>query len=322
LRLGSCDVFARHIDENREALAALLTDSAINREELLAAIVPPCLSIQEMRSDREFSGSLIDLVKLWTAGVDVIEIARAMEIDATRDMAKVLEEVCGYRLPWGIAGYVRIATAQMGLDEQDLSRTVRFLPSIVKWGVPFAEAAWAMSSGIPIRRAAMDIGTRYIADVGGTYREFRQWLSGIDSFILEGVYGLTGLVLEDVARALVQASPSTLLRSGRDVLEMFPLDSELIGVTTAARGALRRARSGARIELVRDYGNFADRNAVIAQLERMDVGYLPRYVAQAIAPEMDCGLRVFGTVEDSAVAVPGPFRIKLHKETARPRPGR
>jgi hypothetical protein len=54
-----------------------------------------------MQPTRELAGSLIELVKQWVSGAEVSAIARQMAIAEARDMAKVLEDVCGLPLALG-----------------------------------------------------------------------------------------------------------------------------------------------------------------------------------------------------------------------------
>ena len=48
--------------------------------------------------------------------------------------------------------------------------------------------------------------------------------------------------------------------------------------------------------LEREYDNLVDQNAVRVVLDTQELGYLPRRVAQLVAPEMDTGLRLTATV--------------------------
>jgi hypothetical protein len=105
-----------------------------------------------------------------------------------------------YRLPWGVSSYLRICSHFFEVSSDELGRVARFLPSMIKWGVPFPEAAWAMTVGIPIRQAAIDLGTRFVTEVGSGYRDFVKWLGGINLSDLENEYGLRGLVCWKTSR--------------------------------------------------------------------------------------------------------------------------
>lgn len=57
-----------------------------------------------------------------------------------------------------------------------------------------------------------------------------------------------------------------------------------------------KAEPGQRVHLVRDYDNLVDRNAIAIYLANEQMGYLPREVAQVLAPEMDTGTGFDATI--------------------------
>src|SRR5206468_1487614 len=106
-----------------------------------------------------------------------------------------------YRLPWGFASYLRIAAAVLGIEE--LSLGAQFFPSMVKFGVPAPEAAWAMATGVPIRRVAIALASKFLAESPATtFQDFLKWLGSIDSETLRADFSLSGAILEDVSRAV------------------------------------------------------------------------------------------------------------------------
>ncbi len=294
LRLSSCEILRQHIEENRDSLVSLFRE-ADGIRELIEVVVGGCLLVREMQSDREAAGNPIELVQQWMAGTDVSEIWQTNgAVGSSEDLAKFLEDLCGYRLPWGVSAYTRLAMALLGLAEADVTSTVRFLPAMIKWGVPIPEAAWAMAAGVPFRSAAIGIATKYLGEETlPSFRGFREWPAGINVSDLTTEYGFAGLVLQDVARAIGQVGPGKLVRETHELRRALPLETELVGTTNAPVQLRNAALAGDQIgELVRDYDNTVDRNAVIVQIGATPVGYLPRYVAQLLAPELDVGANI------------------------------
>ena len=60
-------------------------------------------------------------------------------------------------------------------------------------------------------------------------------------------------------------------------------------------------------ELLRDYDNTYDRNAILAKIDGLELGYVARLPAQVLAPDIDSGRDVIGKVlhwkSDPALAV-------------------
>lgn len=221
----------------------------------------------------------------------------AADAPTVEELAKFIEDFFGYRLPWGISGYIRIATKMLDLSPASLSSFSRFFPSMVKFGVPFPEAAWAMAAGIPFRRVAMELASRYLREQSSpSYADFREWLGSLDAERLQHEYRLTSPVLEDVTRALARSNINPLLVQFTGLEQQLPIEVDVKGVTYGSRMRVAlRARHGIQVRLTRDYDNPVDRNAVVVELYRQPLGYLPRQVAQLLAPEMDTGVE-FETV--------------------------
>jgi hypothetical protein len=53
---------------------------------------------------------------------------------------------------------------------------------------------------------------------------------------------------------------------------------------------------GQRVDLVRDYGNPVDHNAIKVQLNGQTLSFLERDIAQLVAPDVDCGLALDGRI--------------------------
>ena len=79
--------------------------------------------------------------------------------------------------------------------------------------------------------------------------------------------------------------------------EFLPREVEIKGIQYENRTVVAlQAKPGQRVELARDYDNPLDRNAIAVHLTKRMIGYIPRQVAQIIAPEMDTETCIQATV--------------------------
>jgi hypothetical protein len=81
-----------------------------------------------------------------------------------------------------------------------------------------------------------------------------------------------------------------------------PDTTNLSGVTKEGRqDNIKKLKSGLPVNLVRDYKNEYDKNAikVFAELnnENIDIGWIPAWLAKILAPEIDAGIYWYGEVD-------------------------
>lgn len=294
LTTRSCVALADHARANAAELTMYILELA--DQDLMGFVellFGACSSIPEMQSDRTFAGSVIELLKRWVAGAHITELRQEFgAIDAESDLTKFIEDMFGYRLPWGVASYLKVARFLCEINDDVIeTNTSRFIPSMLRFGVPSPEAAWAMSMGIPVRQVAIDLGNAFVREnEARNYSSFVEWISLLDSDTLLERFGITGVVLEELTRAISRSGRNQLLKDFAGVETVMPLRAELTGTKSGARrNAALRLRTGQELQLLRDYDNGLDRNAVEARHAGAPVGYLPRHAAQLLAPEIDSG---------------------------------
>lgn len=298
LRSESCEHFRRHILAHTAELPALLGAREPNYDILTDLLLDAAGGIVEMSPHTDYAGDTRALLGAWIAGAPINDLRKefAAEESSIEDLTKFIEDFFAYRLPWGFAGYLRIAASLLNLEE--LGFGSQFFPSMVKFGVPFPEAAWAMTAGVPMRRVAISLASEFLAGGGGrSHEDFLAWLGRVEIDPLEKEHGLAGPVLDDVARALRRVGRNSLLESKQDVSTILPLTIDVRGVSYGARRvAAHRVQSGDLASLEREYDNVVDQNAIRILVDSQELGYLPREVAQLLAPEIDTGLAVVATI--------------------------
>ena len=251
-----------------------------------------------MTPNAPYAGDTRELLTAWLAGTPIDELRRnfSSAVAAATDLTRFIEEFFGYLLPWGIAGYIRIAAKILSIDEVGLG--ARFFSSMVMFGVPAPEASWAMAAGVPLRRVAIALADRFLSESDqSSSRGFLEWLGRVETETLQVEYDLSGPLLEDIARALRRAGRNQLLADGRGLEEILPLTVDVRGIVYGNRRLnAHRVRIGEAAQLIREYDNLVDQNAIRVSVNSGELGYLPRDVAQLLAPELDSGEAIIATI--------------------------
>src|SRR5215471_2197409 len=113
---------------------------------------------------------------------------------------------------------------------------------------------------------------------------FLQWLGTLERARWVTDFSLTGTALDDVIRAVSLISVNPFLSQG---LKSLPITVGLTTIEAAQRIAAAAIKNDTKAILRRDYDDVADRNAIEVFADGSSIGYLPAYLAQMIAPELD-----------------------------------
>ena len=101
-------------------------------------------------------------------------------------------------------------------------------------------------------------------------------------------FGIEGDILEDVTRVISSHGSNPFLVKYSSGLEMTPLTVDVRGIAYENRYLIAsNAKNGQRIDLLRDYDNPVDHNAIKVLLKGQALGFIPRQIAQLLAPDMD-----------------------------------
>ena len=163
---------------------------------------------------------------------------------------------------------------------------------MVKYGLPDPVAAWAMAAGIATRNVARQLAEAFERQSprGRSHEDFATWLSNLSDDSLLHDYGVTGHVLDDLRYKLGRTIANPLLKPIKPLHEVLPLVRDVVGVSyDNRRMAALRVRVGDDLYLLRDYENPVDSNAIKVVHDLGQIGFLPRDLAQRLAPEIDAG---------------------------------
>lgn len=295
LSTSSCLSLNDHILNNKESIKKfLVNDNDEDIDETIDLILPACLALSEMQSPRQFGGNSIDLLKKWIQGIEMQELTSEFDdqIKSAGELSRFIEDLFEYRLPWGISSYIQIAIKVLDLDRESISPTAKFLPSMMKFGLPEPVACWAMSIGIHYRKVAIALSARFRREIPvHDYENFIHWLSTLSTERLIYDFGMKPPLLEDVSKVVFAASPNALIKKFTNIDSFLPTEVAVMGIKYNNRYvAASLAKSNQEVSLFRDYDNAVDRNAIGIRLFKKEIGYVPRDVAQILAPEMDTGI--------------------------------
>ena len=242
----------------------------------------------------------VEAVALWLRGETVSEIERQLLGDVSADIqfGRFAGQFFVHTLPWAASATVLLGRHETGLNQNDLGAVARSLPTMLRFGVPTPEAAWCMSLGIASRRVAIGMSADYRA-LGGeaSYSGFLRWFSLIEPSELINRYGLQGPSLENTIRSVIQFGAFSDSARSFEVAATLPVETQVVGTQYEQRWATARLLSpGEPLDLRRELDNAYDRNAILVVHSDSELGYVPRALAQVLAPEIDSGLQVAATV--------------------------
>jgi replicative superfamily II helicase len=292
----SCLTLVEYIDAHRDEITVMMGAESLEDALSLADIAMTALiPLREMQTRRGFGGSLTELLSVWVRGIPLAEIAASVGASEVEALAQFVEDTFAYRIPWGLSGFLQLAESRLEIEASSL---VRSLPSLVKYGVPSPEAAWAMSAGVASRSVAVKVAGEFSrTGVGGNPSLFRTWFGSLDIERLAEQLGVSDVELETTAAAVMRSRKSAyveVLNRG----ELLPCTTE---VTLRRRvieaGTRRRLKSGDRVEIARDYDSNINRNSLMVRAGSEDLGYLTWELALALAPEVDAGNSVGGIID-------------------------
>jgi hypothetical protein len=82
-------------------------------------------------------------------------------------------------------------------------------------------------------------------------------------------------------------------------LEQIPQFTKLAGVSFNGRqNSIKFLQPEMKLDLIRDYKNEYDKNAIAAYIENNPIGWIPKYLAEKLAPEMDAGISWHAVIKD------------------------
>lgn len=301
LTSSSCKAIHNYILERKDKILSLIDEE--NYEKLIPFIslnLDILYEISEMTPTGNYDGDRLELLKLWISGKNFSELLEEIDDKDILSVLKFIEDYFGYKTPWGISAFLQIMCKVLNISEKELPMQIRFLPSMIKHGVPLPEASWAMQVGIPFKEVAVKLATKYKSENDTPeFSKFVSWLSNIDAETMHNEYGLEVALLEDVTKSISRTENNPYLRDKQDLENVIKQPTWLQGIKFENRKiAAALVKKGEKIEIFRDYQNLYDRNAIKVSHKGKELGFLNRNLAQYLAPLIDSGTKLNGEIID------------------------
>ena len=326
LDIRSCITLRDRIVEQGGRVADVFFSQDVSVEDIIATLVLDIVDLQPMDTGYEFSGDLIELANDWLRQLTMPEIVdrHLAEGADPRKFHRFIADLFGYKLPWGIGGYVAIAEHILS-DDRDVSEVVRWLPTMFRYGVSTPSASWAMTLGCPSRDLSVSLAAGFDSDVvdgDATYGAFVTWFSSLTEEDFTYHFGASSHESE-----LLSRRSAALVPSNRSITASLRARTSLL--TTSVAGIRYENRAtllagvvpGNTARLVREYFNQYDANAIEVRIGGELLGYVPRTEARLLAPRIDAGSQTAATVVEVDRSQSEPLlRIEILVETALPGP--
>jgi superfamily II DNA/RNA helicase len=295
LKTKSCKLIYTHVEENVKYLNHVFLDHKFRDiESLINPLLSILTQIHEMGPNQQIELDYKALLLSWLNGDEINQISlKFVDKLGIEDLTRIIGDYFSYKLPWGISSYLNIASEILGINKTDLSDYIKFLPSMIKFGVPDPIACWAMSIGITSRRVAIDFAKKYrIETETPNYEDFLEWANNLAEDTLRYEFNLKSPLIEDVSTSIINSSYNELLSNYIGLNQTLPLFVKLEGINYGERQKnLINSKIGVKVKLVRNYKDFIDRNSILVYLFNKEIGYIPRQVAQILAIELDTGTK-------------------------------
>ena len=304
LTTKSCIIIEKYVLTFKKKINELFINSGIGDiETLIDLFLQICLKIDEFKSEYEYHGNYHNLIFLWIKGTGIKEILK--NEDAKENLGKFIDDFIRYKFSWGISACIRMVIDLFKIDKQKISDYVKFFPSMMKYGLPDPISCWAMSLGIPIRSVAIQIAKEFRIYINENIKEeieinfenFHEWFSSSHIQGLLYKFNLKSSVIELIAKKIYLNSINPIFEEFEDIESFLPRVVDIKGIAYEERkNFVPQLKIGQLLNCQRDYDNSIDYNAIKVCLKNLEIGYLPRNIAQILSPEIDTGLSIIAKV--------------------------
>ena len=290
LSSSSCNHIHDFIQEHLDELNSLFVEDNYQNVISLTSLIFEVLDeIQEMTPKHIYAGDKLELLQLWISGKNLSEIIELIEESDPYNVTKYIEEYFGYFAPWGVSSFIQIALKALNMQEDDLSSNIKYLPSMIKHGVPTPEASWIMQLGIPFKKTALGIASKFQTDNDVVdYGEFINWISKINNEELIHNFHLESTALADVSKTLSKIGTNCFLKEKRDLDSVLEEKTWVKGIMYENRMvAASKIKVGDNLNVKRDYENLFDKNAIKIFHKGREIGFIDKDLAQYLSPLLD-----------------------------------
>lgn len=317
LSSSSCNYIHDFIQDHLDEIRQLFTEDDFQNIIPLTSLIFEVLNkLHEMTPRHLYAGDTMELLQLWMSGKNLSEIFELIEETDMYNVTKYIEEYFGYHSPWGISSFIQIAQHVLNISNDDLSHNIKYLPSMIKYGVPTPETSWVMQLGIPFKNIAISIANRFQTDNNTVdYGEFINWISKISNDELIHDFNLESTVLADVSKTLSRIGTNNFLKEKRNLESVLEEITSIKGIMYEHREIVAsKIKIEDHIDVKRDYENMFDKNAIKLFFKGREIGFIDKHLAQYLSPMLDGGTKLSAKVTHVENLQIPKIQIKLNQE--------
>ena len=322
----TCLALRDRITDRFDQATDVMFDENVPVGQIIEFLIPNIIDIPQMDTRYDFSGELVDLVLDWLSQVPMPEIVQRHSPagDDPRAFHRFMSDMFGFNLPWAIGGFTSIAKGVLGSDFE-MSETIRWLPTMIRYGVGTPTASWAMTFGCPSREMSTTLASGFVSDLASgsaNYGEFATWFSSLTEEDFTYRFEASPHQAEVLTRRSAALVPNNRQITTSLRAKATRLNSGVAGIRYENRvRLLARVLPGTQVQLIRDYDNQYDRNAIGVWVESDQLGYVPRTEARLLAPPIDAGVFVSAAISDVDRNLSAPsvtMRVTIESNDASP----
>ena len=301
LSIKSCEKLSEYIQENIVRFVDFCEHPAdSNKEDIVKLIHGSLIELHEMKEEKKIKykegAGDYNLLQSWINLMSIPEMV--MEFTQGEEVEKVVEYIDKkfvYKFSWGTNAFTKILAYKMGKDLEDLPLFLKYLPSMIKFGVNTHYACWAMSLGILSRNVAHKVGKAYREERGESedFNDFIEWFKTLSKEKF-GKLGMSELQTKTLERRVTKLTVYNMAEYDEihNKIKREGIIAKIKGLEYGGRlRDFKEVEEGSALYLERDYLNEHDINAIKIYYKDKELGFISSELARILAPLMDFGER-------------------------------
>lgn len=301
LSIKSCEKLSEYIQENIVRFVDFYEHSGdSNKEDIVKLIHESLIKLHEMEEEKKIKykegAGDYSLLQSWINLKSIPEMAlKFTQGEEVEKIAEYINKKFVYKLSWGTNAFTKILAYKMNKDLEDLPLFLKYLPSMIKFGVNTHYACWAMSLGILSRNIAHKVGEAYREEQGESedFNDFVEWFKTLNGEKF-GKLGMSRLQTKALERRVAKLSVYNIEEYNEMVskIKKEGVIEKIKGLEYESRFEIfKDVKEGQILDFKRDYLNEHDINAIKIYYKDKELGFVSREIARILAPLMDFGER-------------------------------
>lgn len=311
LSIKSCEKLSEYIQENIVRFVDFYEHSGdSNKEDIVKLIHESLIKLHEMEEEKKIKykegAGDYDLLQSWINLKSIPEMAlKFTQGEEVEKVAEYINKKFVYKLSWGTNAFTKILAYKMGKNLEDLPLFLRYLPSMIKFGVNTHYACWAMGLGLLSRNVAHKVGEAYREEQGESedFNDFVEWFKTLTKEKF-GKLGMSELQTKTLERRVAKLTVYNIAEYDeiRNKIKKVGIIAKIKGLEYEDRlRNFKEVEEGSVLHLERDYLNKYDVNAIKIYYKDKELGFISSERARILAPLMDFGERFKVILESKRV---------------------